>query len=272
VAIPPEDKPSVVFEQLFVQGSPAQVEVQVRKLEMGESVLDAVASQIKYLQQDVGGRDRERLDQYFTSVRELEHRLQVSRGWEHRPKPVVREAMPVDVENPARYFEKIKMMYGLARLAFETDSTRVITLMLDSVASPVVALPHIALSDGYHNLSHHGKSEDKRKQLRELDAQHMKSLANLFGELQGVSEGEGSLLDRTMVLYGSNLGDANAHMCVNMPVILGGGGFRHGQHLGFDVQRNYPLTNLFVSLLQRIGIDRDKFVSSTGTMHGLDMA
>ena len=270
VGIPPEDKPSVVFKQLFLQGNPAEVQTQIRKLETGESILDAVASQLKELEGEVGGRDRDRLDQYFTSVRDLEHRLQVSRGWEHKPKPAVKAAPPVDVANPAQYFEKVKLMYDVARLAFETDSTRSIALMIDSVSSPVVDLPNIALSDGYHNLSHHGKSEEKRRQLKELDAQHMRVLAGLYQGLKNVREGEESLLDRTMVLYGSNLGDANQHMCVNMPVLLAGGGFKHGQHLAFDTTHNYPLTNLYVSLLQRLGLNQDRFASSTGTMKGLE--
>jgi hypothetical protein len=270
VGIPPEDKPSVVFKQLFLQGSAVEVEAQVRKLETGESILDAVASQLKGIQNEVSGRDRDRLDQYFTSVRDLEHRLQVSRGWEHKPKPVVKASIPVDIENPAQYFEKVKLMYGLARLAFETDSTRAISLMIDSVASPVVEVPKMALSDGYHNLSHHGKSEEKRKQLKELDAQHMRVLAGLYQDLKAVREGDETLLDRTMVLYGSNLGDANQHMCVNMPILFAGGGFKHGQHLAFDTNLNYPLTNLYVSILQRMGINQDKFVSSTGTMKGLE--
>ena len=127
------------------------------------------------------------------------------------------------------------------------------------------------ISEGYHNLSHHGKSEEKLAQLKALDVWHMKLLANLYSDCKGVNEGGESLLDRTMVLYGSNLGDANAHLCSNMPVILAGGGFKHGQHLAFDSERNYPLPNLFVSIIQRMGIEEDKFASSTGMMRGLDM-
>jgi hypothetical protein len=272
VAIPPMDKASEVFKQLFLQGSREQVAAQIRKLDTGRSILDTVAGQAKELQRSVTARDRDRLDQYFTSVRELEHRLQESRGWEDKPKPVVSAPVPIDPANPAAYMEKVKIMYDLARLAFETDSTRAITLMLDGVSTPVLDLGDATITDGYHNLSHHGKSEAKRSQLQAIDHWHMKLLANLFADLKAVREDGDLLLDRTMVLYGSNFGDANAHTCFNMPTILAGGGFRHGQHLAFDTARNYPLPNLFVSMLQRIGIETDRFASSTGTMRGLDFA
>jgi hypothetical protein len=107
--------------------------------------------------------------------------------------------------------------------------------------------------------------------LKVLDLWHMKLLAKLYDDFKTVREGDESLLDRTMVLYGSNFGDANAHLCFNMPVVFAGGGFKHGQHLVFDTERNYPLPNLFVSMLQRMGIEEDKFASSTGTMRGLDL-
>ncbi|MEI6234431.1 MAG: DUF1552 domain-containing protein [Planctomycetota bacterium] len=272
VAIPPEDKAASVFKQLFLQGTPEQVKAQVRKLETGRSILDTLTSQSKELQRSVTARDRERLDQYFTSVRDLESRLQASRGWEDKPKPVVKAPMPIDPANPAEYMDKVKIMYDLARLAFETDSTRAVTLMLDGVSTPVLDLPGEKITDGYHNLSHHGKSETKRSQLQTIDHWHMKLLGNLIADLKGVREGGDTLFDRTMVLYGSNFGDANAHTCFNLPTILAGGGFKHGQHLSFASQRNYPLPNLFVSMLQRMGIETDKFASSTGTMRGLELA
>jgi hypothetical protein len=237
----------------------------------GRSILDAVADQAKTLERDVGARDRTRLEQYFTSVRDLEHRLQESREWERKPKPVVKAAPPADLAGPAQYMDKVKAMYDLVRLAFETDSTRAITLMLNSVATPVVTLPGETITDSYHNLSHHGKADEKLAQLKVLDEWHMKLLNDLFAALKSVREGGESLLDRTMILYGSNLGDANAHSTTNLPTLFAGGGFRHGQHLAFDTAQNYPLPNLFVSVLQRMGLEEDKFSSSTGTMRGLEM-
>ena len=271
VAIPPEERVSEVFNQLFLQGTPEQVEAQIHRLDTGRSILDAVSEQAKALQGDVSARDRTRLEQYFTSVRDLEHRLQESREWERKPKPVVNVAAPGELAGPAQYMDKVKAMYELARLAFETDSTRAITLMLNSVATPVVTLPGATITDSYHNLSHHGKADEKLAQLKVLDEWHMKLLSKLFSDLAAVNEGGESLLERTMILYGSNLGDANAHSTTNLPTLLAGGGFHHGQHLAFDPAQNYPLPNLFVSMLQRMGLDEDKFASSTGAMRGLEM-
>jgi hypothetical protein len=167
--------------------------------------------------------------------------------------------------------ERTRLMYDVSRLAFETDSTRLITIFLDSSNSPAIDVKGIEITDGYHNLSHHGKNESKLKQLEAIDTWHMRLLGELYGKLKGVREGGETLLDRTMVLYGSNFGDANKHTTDNMPVLLAGGGFRHGQHLAFDRQRNYPLPNLFVSMLHRMGIDADKFASATGPMRGLEL-
>lgn len=272
VAIPPEQSAANVFRQMFIQGTPQEVDAKIAELDTGRSILDTVTDQVRRLENNVGSDDRARLDQFFTSVRELEGRLQASRGWERKPKPVVKEREPEDLASPAQYMGKVAQMYALVRLAFETDSTRAVTLMLDSVSSPVLQIRGATINDGYHNLSHHGKSEDKLSQLRIIDTWHMRLLADLFKGLQGVREGGDTLFDRTMVLYGSNLGDANAHSTTNMPTLLAGGGFRHAGHLVFNREQNYPLPNLFVSMLQRMGIETDKFASSTGTMSGLEIA
>ena len=269
--IPCDEKASVVFARLFLKGTPAETEAQVRRLETGQSILDAVSGQLKTLGGTVGPRDRDRLDQYVTSVRELEQRMQMSREWEDRPKPTVSASVPLDPESPKAYMEKVKLMYDLARLAFETDSTRSISLLLDSVNSPAIEFGEVKTSDGYHNLSHHGKSKEKLAQLRTIDEWHMKLLADLFSQLKAIREDGEPLLDRTSILYGSNLGNANTHVTTNLPVVFAGGGFRHGQHLGFDTQHNYPLPNLFVSTLQRMGLETNRFATSTGTMRGLEL-
>ncbi len=272
VLIPCEEKAADVFSRMFLQGTKAETEAQVRKLETGQSILDAVAGQAKDLQRTVGARDRDRLDQYFTSVRDLEQRMQMSREWERKPKPKVSASVPLDPASPKAYMEKVKLMYDMARLAFETDSTRSVSLLLDSVNSPAIEFGDVKTSDGYHNLSHHGKSKEKLAQLKTIDEWHMKLLAELFDQLKGVREDGEPLLDRTMILYGSNLGNANTHVTTNMPTIFAGGGFKHGRHLAFDTQHNYPLPNLFVSMLQRMGLEADRFASATGTMRGLEMA
>ena len=218
-----------------------------------------------------GARDRARLDQYYSGVRDLEHRLQESRGWV-KPKPKVEARPPIDPASPAQYMAKVQVMYDLARLAFETDSTRAITLMLNSVGTPVVQIAGETITDSYHNLSHHGMAEDKLTQLKLIDEWHMKLLGGLFRGLKSAREDGATLMDRTMVLYGSNLGDANAHSTTNLPTLLAGGGFRHGQPLASDRARNYSLPNLLVSTPQRMGIEETGFGPSTGTMTGLEIA
>lgn len=270
--IPCEEKPSQVFRQLFLRGSAQQVREQERRLELGQSIMDAVSGQARSLERGLGPADRERLDQYFTGVRDLEKRLGESREWERKPKPVVNVPEPQDPASPRDYMEKARLMYDIARLAFETDSTRLITLLLDSVNTPALDVEGVATTDGYHNLSHHGKSESKLSQLEKLDREHMKLLDALFTHLKATPEGDSTLMNRTMILYGSNLGNANTHVTTNLPVLFAGGGFKHGQHLVFDRERNYPLPNLFVSMLQRLGIEADKFNTSTGTMRGLELA
>lgn len=269
--IPCEEKPSEVFKKLFLQGSAKQIAEAEKKLSLGQSIMDAVAGQAKSLQRDLGAHDRERLDQYFTGVRDLEQRLSAAQAWEKKPKPVVKVKPPEDPESPREYMDKVRLMYDMARLAFETDSTRLITIMLDSVNSPTIEVEGADINDGYHSLSHHGKSPKKLAQLEAIDREHMKQLGALFSHLKATKETGGTVLDHSMILYGSNLGNANTHVTTNLPVLFAGGGFKHGQHLAFDRERNYPLPNLFVSALQRLGIEEDKFATSTGTMRGLEM-
>src|SRR6185436_3908364 len=183
VLIPCEEKAADVFARMFIQGTKAEVETQVRKLELGQSILDAVAGQAKEVERTVGARDRERLDQYFTSVRDLEQRMQMSQEWELKPKPKVSAPMPLDPASPKAYMDKVALMYDMARLAFETDSTRCVSLLLDSVNSPAIEFGDVKTDDGYHNLSHHGKSEKKLAQLKAIDEWHMKLLAKLFDGL-----------------------------------------------------------------------------------------
>jgi Protein of unknown function (DUF1552) len=272
VMIPCEDSASGVYRRLFLQGTEEEMERQIARLKLGESIMDSVAEHAGGLKRDLGPGDRARLDQYMTGVRELERRMVLARAWERKPKPKTTEPEPVDPDNNRAYMDKVRLMYDMARLAFETDSTRLITLFLDSSNSPAIDIEGVKITDGYHNLSHHGKNESKLAQLEAIDVWHMKLLGELLGKLKGVKDSGQSLLDRSMVLYGSNFGDANKHTTTNMPVILAGGGFKHGRHLAFDTGKNYPLPNLFVSMLQRMGIESDRFASSTGTMRGLELA
>ena len=272
VMIPTEEKASEVFRKMFMGGSAMEVQAQERRLQLGQSILDAVGGQAGELRRSMGGQDRDRLDQYFTSVRELEQRMQMSKEWEKKPRPVARTSAPLDPSSPKEYMDKVRLMYDMARLCFETDSSRAVTLMLDSVNTPALDIDHVhTTTDGYHSLSHHGKSAKKLSQLKDIDSMHMRLLAKLMEDLKASKEDGAPLLDRTMILYGSNFGNANAHTTTNMPTLLMGGGFNHGQHHVFDTEHNYPLPNLFVTMLQRMGIDADKFASSTGSMRGMNL-
>lgn len=266
--VPVENWPSSVFAKLFLEGRPEEVQAQARRLADGQSILDAVREQARRMQRGVGAQDREKLDEYFTSVRELEQRLAQTEAWSKRPKPQVNVAPPVNIQNSADLIGKSRVWFDLIHLALQTDSTRLVTLQLLGTSS-VPPIPGV--SQGHHDLSHHGKDPAKIAQLKTLELEKMKTLGNFLAQLRATQEAGESLLDRTMVFFSSNLGDASKHTVKNMPVLLVGGGFRHGQHLAFDENNHPPLCNLFVSMLQRMGIEAGKFGSSTGTLTGLEM-
>ncbi len=270
VPVPPERSPSKAFARLFVQGSPEQVDQQVRRLRQGRSILDVVGARARQLQDRLGESDRDKLDQYFTSVRDLEKDLEAAEAWENRPKPTVTEAPPRDIDNASEVIGRSRLMYHIARLAIASDATRLITLFIADDHNPV--LPLEGVSEGHHTLTHHGNKPESLEQLKRVETAQFRALAGFLKELKESAEDGGSLLDRTMVLYGSAMGNANAHSNENLPVLLAGGGFKHGRHLAFDRSRNYPLPNLYVSLLQRLGLPVDQFASSTGTCRGLEMA
>jgi hypothetical protein len=161
------------------------------------------------------------------------------------------------------------LLFDLTHLALQTDSTRLITIML---AGSTYVPPIAGVTLGHHDLSHHGKDPGKLEQLKIVEMETMKTLRDLLARLKQTQEGGASLLDRTVVFLGSNLGDGSSHSVKNLPVLLAGGGFRHGQHLPFDPQNAPPLCNLYVSMLQRLGIEVDRFGSSKGTLTGLETA
>jgi hypothetical protein len=266
VMLPAERSPAQVFKALFVAGDAAAVQKQVEQLRTGRSILDTVADRAAALQKQLGSADRERLDQYFTSVREVERRLLIAEEWERQPKPKVDAPVPTDGEY---LLEKLGAMYDLAHLALATDSTRLITLFikLDGFSAHIPGV-----SSESHNLSHHVGREDKLRELKNLELAEFQQLNALLTRLRSTEEGGSTLLDRTQVLYGSNLGNGNNHDTKNLPILLAGGGYQHGQHLAFDKTSNEPLPNLFVTMLQRLGIETDKFASSKGTLKGLEMA
>ena len=269
VEIPTIKSATELYRKMFLQGDQKAMAEQVERLKRRGSILDVVMGQTQDLNRRVSGNDRERIDQFQTAVRSLEKRLAEAQAWETRPKPKVDEGMPDYPTDKKQFFEMIRMMNDMSRLAFQTDSTRVVTLFLGSVRTPGVHLRDGRLIGGYHNISHHGKDEAKLKQLAEIEVGQMELLGELLQDLKEVEEADGTLLDHTMVLYGCHMGDANIHNNKNLPILLAGGGFQHGQHLKFNDQINTPLCNVFVSMLQKMGLEVDKFASSTGTLTGL---
>ncbi len=229
--------------------------------------MDTVSEHARRMQTDLGKNDREKLDDYFTSVRELEQRLVRGQEWTKQAKPKVAVQPPKDIQLPADTINRARLMYDLIHLALQTDSTRVITLFVTGItAVPLVE----GVTSDWHNLSHHGKDPDKIAQLRLVETAHMQALRDLLAKLKATKEDDETLLDRTMVLFGSNLGNASSHDTRNMPILLAGGGFKHGAHLAFDRSNNTPLCNVYVSMLQRLGLEFDSFASSTGTIRGLE--
>ena len=270
--LPAQDSPSALFKRMFVQGDDEEIEHRLHELRLRGSILDAVSSETRLFSKGLGRNDRHRLDQYFTSVRELEERLHVAGEWARRPKPHIDRTPPEDIVDKAQFFKKFQLMLSMAQLALETDSTRIVTLMVDGYPTPVFQIDENTQSiNGYHNLSHHGQVPEKLTQLESVDRQQMALLRELLTNLAAKTEGPQNMLDSTMVLYGSNMGDSNSHDNTNLPILLAGGGFRHGQHVSYDRDDNTPLSNLFVSMLQRLDVEVDAFGSSTGTLTGLEV-
>ncbi len=265
--IPAENSPSRLFRQLFINDSAADQALQAARARQGRSIMDLVADDARALQRELGAGDRDRLDAYFTSVRELEQRLKESEDWARKPKPKVNVDKPVDIGNPNDFIGRQRLMSDMVRLALATDSTRFITLHLGGSGGVV---PLNGVDEGYHSLSHHGRDEEKLEQLALVETEIIAAWGDFLRGLQQTSDHGESLLDHTSVLLTSNLGNASNHSNRNMPVLLAGGGFKHGQHLAFDQRRNYPLPNLYLSILHQTGLQRENFATSTGTMTGLE--
>ena len=256
--IPAEKSPKKLFQKLFIQGNPKEVAANVEAIKQGRSLLDFVGDQSKRLNRSLSKADQARMDQYYTSVRELEQRLHSAEEWEYKPKPVVTAKVPDDIDDAKEFVAKTRLMFEVMKLALETDSTRIISLFIDTVV--------------IHNITHHGNRPEVLAELRGHEERQFDVLNGFLTALATTKEDNQSLLDRTMVLYGTPMGSANSHSNVNLPVLLAGGGFKHGQHLAFNTTNNYPLTNLFVSMLQRLGIETDQFSTGKGTLRGLELA
>jgi hypothetical protein len=265
--IPAQNSPAKLFTRLFINDSPAEKQKQADRARQGQSIMDVVADDARALSRELGAGDRDRLDAYFSSVRDLEKRMAAAEEWVSRPKPKVDAKKPIDIGNENDFIGRQRLMSDMIYLALTTDSTRFISYHLGGAGGVV---PIEGVEEGYHSLSHHGRDEQKLAQLALVEKQIVLAWGDLLRRLDQTDEGGSSLLERTSMLLTSNLGNASSHDNRNMPVLLAGGGFRHGQHLAFDRQNNYPLPNLYLSVLQRTGLEVEQFATSTGTMTGLD--
>ena len=269
VQIPVQTHPAKIFRQMFVNGTEKEVAEELKNLERGRSILDTVLGDAKALKVTLGERDREKLDEYFTSVRELEIRLQQNKEWARHPKPKVNYKEPQEVADRNDILAKQRLMYDLILLALQTDSTRVIAFSIGGMNAVPSNIPGVRTD--WHMLSHHGKAETKIEELTRIESAEFEVFSEFLTKLKNVKEAGGHLLDHTAVLFGSNLGNASSHSWRNLPILLAGGGYKHGHHVAHDPDNNTPFANLFVPLVQRMGVETDKFGSSTAsTIRGLE--
>ncbi len=267
VMVPAEYRPSVLFEKLFLAGKPWEIERQKQRLDDGRSILDSLGGQANRLKRRISRADRERLDEYFSSLRSAENHFNEARQWIDKPKPAIDAEKPEDIKEASDVIGQTKLLFDLLPLIVQTDSSRVITILING-RSDVPPIDGVTMD--HHNLSHHGQDEAKLKQLTKIENELMKSFGGLVGQLKSKQEahatGETSLLDNTMVMFGSNLGNANAHDTKNLPILVAGGDYQHGQHVAYDTKANTPLCNLFVSMMQEMNLPVDSFGSSTGSL------
>lgn len=270
VEIPAEDKPSELFQALFMDGTEAQVKAEMQKIKRGRSILDTVRQRAKRLTGELGHRDQEKMEEYLTSVRDLEVRLQQSEGWVQRPKPRVEVEQPKDVADKSDAIAKQRLMYDMIALALQTDSTRAVTLRMGGLNSVPANIPGVATD--WHNLSHHGKDEQKIEELRLIEEAEFKAFNDFLTKLRGMKEEGGTVLDNTAIVYGSNLGNASAHDWHNLPIVVAGGGYKHQGYVAHDASDNTPFANVFVSIAQQMGVEIDSFGSSTKeSVRGLEV-
>lgn len=267
VLIPPETSPAALYRKLFVQGTAKEIEARVNDLRSGRSLLDTVLERAKRMEAGAAVADRRRLDQYFTSIRELERQLHDAEAWEYKPKPQVAMKEPPDIKDSAQLISKLRAFYDVVKLALETDSTRIVSLFIQPLGT-LTEIPEVTHET--HSLTHHGNRPEMIEELRKIEMAQFAALRDFLSGLESVQEGGESLLDRSSVLYGTCMGNANGHTNKDWPMMLIGGGFKHGRHVAFTKEKNEPLGRLFVSLLQRMGIEADRFAGADGTMPGLE--
>ncbi len=261
VNVPPIARATELFRALFVMEDAESRRLRAEADALNESILDAVNEQAKLLTRRLGQADRRKFDEYLTSVREVERKLNMSQAWHDRPKPKV--DMPMPTEGGIAYL--LPIMYDLLALALETDSTRVASLSCPGSLDT----GDLGLEGSYHGFSHHGKAETLRRGLLVIERFQMSELARFLDKLAKIVEPAGTtLLDRTIVLFGSGMGNGSSHSNKDLPVLVAGAGFKHGEHKAYptEANRRVPLCNLYTSLLQRCGVEIERFNNASGTL------
>ena len=265
VALPPETSPARAFARLFIDGTQQQVADEISRVREGQSILDRIANEAQRLRNSVGPTDRDKLDQYFTSVRELEQRLVRAEHYVRQPKPQV-DVAPLQDPPAGEDILRFGLLLEVARLAMETDLTRLVTLYYVG-SSKTPSQP--GKSFAYHNLSHHGQDAEKIEQLAILERDLLRQWGDYLQRMKASQASGGSLLDQTFSVLGAAMGNASSHNATNLPLLVAGGRLHHGQHLAFDPATPPPLCNLWVTALQHLGLETDRFGSSTSTLSGI---
>jgi hypothetical protein len=252
---------------MFVDDTDQQKKFNRASLKSSGSILDAVQEDARRLQKDLGEVDRKKLDEYFSSIRETEKKIEISKSWIDRPRPTVNDPAMSKVASGQRDEKTGGNMVGvwldLMYLALQTDSTRVVTMSIENCNWGLDGV-----TDSYHTLSHHGQREDVLSQLAIVENFMMENIGRFMDRLKSAAQPDGfSLFDTTQILFGSGLGSGSRHTNQNLPLILAGGGWKHGQHI--DGARKQPLCNLYLSMLQRMGAEQDYFNRSNSTLTGL---
>lgn len=263
--LPPEIDPRLVFERLFSNGNPGETdESRGRRAANNKSILDFVLGDAAQLKPKLGATDRRKLDEYLVSVREIEQRIERA---ERFPEVTTDYQRPTAI--PKDYKEHIRLMFDLMALAFQTDSTRVATLMVAHDGSNR-SYPFIGVPDGHHDTSHHGGNAEKKKKIAQINRFHLEQFAAFIHTLKTTKEGDATLLDNSMIVYGSGLSDGNAHQHFDLPVLLagrGGGTLQTGRHVRYA--KDTPMSNLYLSMLDRAGIEMERFGDSTARLANL---
>ncbi len=258
-----EVNPRAMFERLFGESSGEVSAAQAKRLEYRKSILDFVQEDAKSLQSRVGVTDRRKLDDYLSAVREIERRIELAER-EHVPVPDPNFQKPSGI--PRAYQEHTRLMYDLMALSFQADVTRISTFMMANAGSNR-SYPELGVSDGHHGLSHHGRDKEKQAKISKINRFHMEQFAYFLEKLASIPDGDGTLLDHSLIMYGSAISDGNRHNHDDLPIILAGSGSgltKTGRHV--LLKQETPVANLFVSMLQGVGANVDAFGDSTGPL------